>query len=232
MRIEFDPATLSPLSARALIRLINDLTPGKTDPVADLADDAVFPTRPPQPDAPSIAAVAASPTAPAVQPEDTPVLMPFAIIPAAPTPAPVVSAPTVPADPTTPVPDADAQGLPWDARIHSGGKTRNADGTWRKKSKLDPALEQAVIAELRGVMSAPPAIPQPPVPAATDAAQLGATFAGMMRDVTNAITRGKTTMPQVNALCSQFGVPELSALMHRPDLWAPVNAGIQKLMTP
>jgi hypothetical protein len=45
-------------------------------------------------------------------------------------------------------PDADANGLPWDERIHSGTKALNADGTWRTKRGVDKAFVAEVEAEL------------------------------------------------------------------------------------
>ena len=55
--------------------------------------------------------------------------------------APAAVAPTVarPVPPAPPAPgvDVDSTGLPWDPRIHSGGKAKIAAGTW------PPAGEQA-----------------------------------------------------------------------------------------
>lgn len=53
--------------------------------------------------------------------------------------------------------DLDAKGMPWDNRIHAESKGKIADGTWRKKRNLDPALAASVEAELRQVMGAAPA---------------------------------------------------------------------------
>lgn len=50
--------------------------------------------------------------------------------------------------------DLDAKGLPWDSRIHAESKGKIADGTWRKKRNLDPAMLAQVEAELRQVMGA------------------------------------------------------------------------------
>ena len=75
--------------------------------------------------------------------------------------------------------DVDANGLPWDGRIHSGPtdkKPKNADGTWRKKRGVDDATVAAVEAELRAALGAPaaaapaPAVPVPPVAEAPAAA--------------------------------------------------------------
>lgn len=43
----------------------------------------------------------------------------------------------------------DSAGLPWDARIHSEGQTKNADGTWRKRRGVDKALVDTVEAGIR-----------------------------------------------------------------------------------
>lgn len=83
-----------------------------------------------------------------------------------------------PADPTT----LDADGIPWDARIHAGTKTQNKDGTWKKLRGVSEVLFGEVHAELQekyarnrgtgtttnGVVSPPsdtaaaPAAPNPP----------------------------------------------------------------------
>lgn len=73
--------------------------------------------------------------------------------------------------PVTPPPgvEVDKDGLPWDARIHAESKAKNADGSWRAKRKVDPAVVTAVTAELRAVMSAPvPAVAPPPPPPSND----------------------------------------------------------------
>jgi len=100
------------------------------------------------------------------------------------TPVPATAAPMVPTMPTpttaapenedddqgAPAADAtgvDADGLPWDERIHAPSKSQNKDGTWRKKKKLEDAFVAGVEAELRSVQRVP-AAPTPP-PAAPGA---------------------------------------------------------------
>lgn len=61
----------------------------------------------------------------------------------------------------------DGRGLPWDVRIHSSAKARNADGSWRVKRNVDAALVPVVEAELQRLMAiaapaSPAAAPQPP----------------------------------------------------------------------
>lgn len=72
--------------------------------------------------------------------------------------------------------ELDANGLPWDARIHSSSKNKNADQTWRYVRVANAAdkpafeqLKQQVEAELRAQMADLPAdaaanIPPPPPP--------------------------------------------------------------------
>lgn len=119
----------------------------------------------------------------------------FAPVTAAPTAAPAIAAISAPAGtpgngmapptpplgsdngPTAATPaslssgvELDADGLPWDARIHSGPadkRPKNGDGRWRRGRGVDDATFNAVVAELRQVMGAPvPAVPVPPAAAA------------------------------------------------------------------
>ena len=61
--------------------------------------------------------------------------------------------------------ELDKHGLPWDGRIHAESKGKLADGSWRKKRQVDPALVAQVEAELRQVMGAAPAVPLAPAAA-------------------------------------------------------------------
>lgn len=114
----------------------------------------------PLPGAPSTAGAGQWPTAPAALPSP---LNPGAVQTDAnqthaATPAPAAPAPSAPAAPTNHAGgvEVDSEGLPWDARIHSGSKKKNAgDGRWTAKRNInDPALVERIKAELRGVMSA------------------------------------------------------------------------------
>lgn len=134
-------------------------------PAGDASAAAVFGSAPPPlplgaTAAPSIAVAAPSLTAPADTTATT-----FAAIPTAPVPPAPNSAPAAAiAAPQTGSPvggvDLDKTGLPWDGRIHAESKAKIADGTWRKKRGVDPALVVTVEAELRQVMGAAP-IPAP-----------------------------------------------------------------------
>lgn len=49
----------------------------------------------------------------------------------------------------------DADGIPWDDRIHSSNKARNADNTWRKKRGVDEVTYGRVHAELQAQYADP-----------------------------------------------------------------------------
>lgn len=63
--------------------------------------------------------------------------------------------------------DLDADGLPWDERIHSGSRKVNKDGTWKKRKGVDDDTVASVTAELRAAVNAgteASAVPPPPAP--------------------------------------------------------------------
>lgn len=61
--------------------------------------------------------------------------------------------------------EVDADGVIWDARIHAGTKTKNADGRWKAKKGVDKAYAAQIMAELRANPGAAVAAQQ--VPGAT-----------------------------------------------------------------
>lgn len=89
------------------------------------------------------------------------------------TPA-AAATPTAPAAQVTPQQianaEVDAEGLPWDGRIHAGTKTKTQKGIWTQKKGVDEAVRDAVVAELRQQYpaAAPAAtVTAPAAPAAT-----------------------------------------------------------------
>ncbi|MGH6634288.1 MAG: hypothetical protein ACREB0_13065, partial [Sphingopyxis sp.] len=77
--------------------------------------------------------------------------------------------------------ERDSANVPYDDRIHSEGRTKNNDGTWRFRRKLDEAVKAAVLAEIMagsgnaspaangvpgasGIPGLPPPPPPPPAP--------------------------------------------------------------------
>lgn len=84
--------------------------------------------------------------------------------------AAVVEAPTdldinvdnFPAAPADDV-ERDAEGLPWDERIHAGSKKQTAKGVWKRKRGLQDFEYDEVVAELKADIPAAPAEPEVPV---------------------------------------------------------------------
>lgn len=118
---------------------------------------------------------------------------PAGMMPAPAAPVPVPQAAAVPPPPSAPAAtnhgdgsatdllrgdvDRDKNGLPWDARIHAGTKTKNGDGSWKKLRGVSDELFASVVSELRRNSTTPAApvpVPQaaavPPPPAAAPAA--------------------------------------------------------------
>lgn len=146
--------------------------------------------------------------------------------------------------PSDALPTVDAQGLPWDARIHAETKALNKDGTWRRRRNLDPAILEVVEPELRGQTAAPAAVPLPPapvaapppppppppsppipplppvssVPPAPSATAAAHTYESFMREVNVAMMSGKLEIMAVKAACDELGLANLLALEGRPDL--------------
>lgn len=96
-----------------------------------------------------------------------------------PTSAPATVAATPSPEPAAPPAnpgglDLDAEGLPWDARIHAtvegGGGKKTGEGKWRAKRNVPADLRAQVVAELKAALAAPapaatPVAPPPPAPA-------------------------------------------------------------------
>lgn len=201
------------------------------------------------PPAPSTAAVVPLPTAPVAPPPGLPTPPPAAA-PSVPSPAATAAAPTAPVAPTNPAGgvEVDADGLPWDPRIHASGeggkRPKNADGRWRQKRSLnDAALKKRVEDELRAAMAAPgaavtappssassagvptpppaaaPTAPSaPPIPPAPPAVPAADTFATLMARLGPPMAQGKITMQAVCDLLAPFGLSAPAQLAARPDL--------------
>lgn len=178
--------------------------------------------------APSTAVVATPPIVPAAPTATLPLPLPVAPVASLPLP-PAVVPPVVPGAPV----GFDAEGLPWDERIHSSNHKQGADGMWQLKRGMgnDPARVQRIKAELRQLQALPvgapaqvtipaPVFPQAPsltlpLPAPTPTnlselmVQCGPMFAA------------QTLTPQkLQDAATAIGVPQLSMLatVERPDL--------------
>lgn len=191
----------------------------------------------------------ALPTAPEVTAAPTLTPPPSALPPPVPTPEVAESVPSAPAAPLGYVPavELDADGLPWDARIHSEARSKVVAGTWKYKRGVDPQLVETVEAELRAVMGTP--APKPPVPPVTETAPSagdGATahtmtapaptapdptlFPRLIQKISAAVSAGQVTQAAVIEVVKECGGVSLPALLSRPDLIPTVSAKLDELI--
>ena len=171
-------------------------------------------------------------------------------VPVDPTPAPATDDAAIFDAPITDTGvELDADGLPWDSRIHGSKKLKLAkDDRWKKIRGVDPQLVATVEAELRQVMSIPvpaggcapsiivpaaPVSPAPvdPVPAApvapapvdpVPAAPVAITFPELMAKITGAGYTIETVAPVLN----KYQIAALPLLAARPDLIPAVHADL------
>lgn len=243
------------------------------DPVADLArdgdlTDAAIAFSPPGDPAafaafgspPPLLPGAIAPSTAVAPPASTvPVAMPFST-----NPAPVPGLPAAPpanvappaAHPTVNLAMVDSGGFPWDGRIHAGSRATIANGTWRKKQKLDQAFVDQVEAELRQLMGAPSAPPAPPNAFVSSPPPAGAVaglpsaapvpppqaaapsptadpkmaYVSLIGRVAAAVPAGKITQEEVTQCCQQFGVPALPLAGNRLDLIPHIAASIDAII--
>ncbi|HEU4376261.1 MAG TPA: hypothetical protein VFS02_22400 [Telluria sp.] len=175
--------------------------------------------------APSPAAAETSASAPA----DAPVSIP-------PPPSAASSVPSPPAAAVTPSPAAavevDKNGLPWDERIHASSRVKIADGSWRMKRGVEPALIAQVEAQLRAQIppaappttfaEAPPAgAPVPPPPTAPlPPGPPALTFGIVAKRIGAAVTAGTLSGNVLSVKLAELGFPDgLHTVNARPDMW-------------
>lgn len=116
----------------------------------------------------------------------------------------------------------DADGLTWDARIHSSSRELNKDGTWRKRRGVNTDLVTQVEAELRGEVPAP----KPPVdhshegetPVFTATIPTDITFPELLDGVTKAMVAGQLNQARINEALKSIGIEAVSHLIARTDL--------------
>ena len=137
--------------------------------------------------------------APELPPAPTP---PEAELPPAPAPGPNVM--------------LDSEGLPWDMRIHSGGKTfLIKDGTWKLARGVDSLLVAQVKTELRRAQGGTlPVGPPTPRPATAHTPEGSLTWAQLMEKIAEA----GTDLGEVATACQKFNVLNISILQDTPVL--------------
>jgi len=190
-----------------LLAVIPQIPAPPVQPVTSAPSTVVVPPPPTVPVAPTV-----------TSPEPT-----AAFAPPAPTavPAAVPAAP-----PTVALAEVDSKGLPWDGRIHASSKAKVADGSWRAKRGVDPAMVTTVETELKGAAAAPVFAGQPWPFDAAPATPVGITFAGLMTVLPGKVSAGEITQQQVNDVLAALGLTSIPALATRPDLVPAVAASL------
>jgi hypothetical protein len=174
--------------------------------------------------------------------------MAAASIPMPPPVPPIPGAPTVaealaPAQPKKPMIfdtsiELDSNMLPWDQRIHSRTKSKNADGAWKLQRGVDMKLVEKVTQELYDVMAIPVEPPKPkkdavPPPPASDDPMVPASqsFHTLITKITQAVAAGKLNQKQVLEAVQAAGIPSLPLVATRPDLVPQISASIDLLLS-
>lgn len=174
---------------------------------------------------------------------------PLAVAPGASSPAPA-PAPVPPAATGSTV-ELDADGLPWDSRIHSDATVRKAaTGKWKTRKNLAAGYKEQIEAELRQVMAASPntaitanvsvpapspaappapvAAPPAPAPAAAPAAPSPAGNGAMtFADFTRYLVSNKVDQGKVMVQVQKVGLTSIPDLAKRPDLIPAVVEGLK-----
>lgn len=135
--------------------------------------------------------------------------------------------------------DVDANGIPWDKRIHARTRVITSGGVWRRKRGVDPALVEQVEAELKGtpaekppapVSAEVPAPPPPPTPVVAEAPPEAAPedFPSFIKWVVGQDAKYNET-DALNALVANVGLPSIGLLAtnkhHIPTLVEIVKHG-------
>lgn len=159
--------------------------------------------------------------------------VPQAPVESSPAPSPALTpqvAPTVEADPASSV-ELDKRGLPWDARIHSGAKSKLANGNWKLARGVDPVLVTQVEAELYRSRSAPApaATPVPPAPS-VPTEDAPANFTTLVMRLSEWQAAGRITKEQIAAAVNEHGIASLPLLATRPDLVPQVWSTVSKVL--
>lgn len=112
----------------------------------------------------------------------------------------------------------DADGLPWDHRIHASSKAKLKDGTWRKRRGVDDELVKDVEAELNQVLNvesnkSPLDSLVPPPPATEEP-----TFGQLLTRVSKLKADGVIDDEFFRSIYEAQDLPNFAAFNLRPDL--------------
>ena len=125
-------------------------------------------------------------------------------------------------DAAAPSSELDGAGMPWDARIHSGGKTKTAKGVWKLRRGLDQVFVDQVKAELMGAMSPAPVVVPDVTPAADvpPAADAPLDWAAVMSRVAASVNAGTYNNVAEAQYLAANSIEGMHLLIQRPDLYA------------
>lgn len=169
---------------------------------------------------------------------------PLAVAPGASNPAPAPAPAPVPPAPAGSSVELDADGLPWDSRIHSDATVRKAaTGKWKTRKNLAAGYKEQIEAELRAVMGAPtattasvsapapaPAAPSAraaPTPPSATAAAPAAPGAMTFADFTRYLVSNKVDQGKVMVQVQKVGLTSIPDLAKRLDLIPAVLDGLK-----
>jgi len=103
--------------------------------------------------------------------------------------------------------DTDSAGVVWDAAVHSANRTKNVDGTWRKRRGVETAVPPP-----------PPAADSVPPAPVTAAPNWPAAVQELMPLVTRAMVAGTLTPAAIGEACRSVGITALPDHATRPEL--------------
>nr|AYD75903.1 conserved hypothetical protein [Pseudo-nitzschia multiseries DNA virus] len=124
-----------------------------------------------------------------------------------------------PVEPTEP--EQDLTG--WDERIHAASKTRNSDGSWRKKRGVSDELVAVVETELRG--DTPDATETPDT---TDTPTAEYTPQDVMRRLGELVTNGDFTPADIRQVATDCGLSEIVEIAQDYDALQRVTAYLRE----
>jgi hypothetical protein len=126
----------------------------------------------------------------------------------------------------------DSAGTSWDKELHTRTKSKNPDGTWKRKEPLS-AKTAPLPPPPTFVPPPPPGITEPVAPVEPRPVETGEEvnpFTELLNRVSAAITEGKLSMAQVIQCVHLHGVESLRDLNYRPDLIPFVSSDIDKMI--